>query len=91
MSEFIAGVEMSGGSYTVGEHSVCRVLNGDTEAVRRRLIAALEMLRYSVVNENPLNARRAKLKNAVAADSPLLIHLSKFTINHLLFNNHANR
>ncbi len=68
MSEFIAGVEMSSGSYTVGEQSVRRVLNGDTEAVRRRLIAALEMLGYSVVNENPLNARRAKLKNAVAAD-----------------------
>ncbi|MBC7930069.1 MAG: zinc ribbon domain-containing protein [Rubrivivax sp.] len=68
MSEFIAVMEMSGGNYTVGEHSARRVLTGDTEAVRRRLIAALEMLGYNVVNENPLNARRAKLKNVVSAD-----------------------
>lgn len=68
MSEFITAMEMSGGNYMVGEHSARRILSGDTEAVRRRLIAALEMLGYSVVNENPLHARRGKLKNVVGAD-----------------------
>jgi hypothetical protein len=61
-------MDMTGSGYGVGEHSARRVLTGDTEVVRRRLIAALEMMGYSVVNESPLHARRAKLKNIVSAD-----------------------
>ncbi|HYH85135.1 MAG TPA: zinc ribbon domain-containing protein [Pyrinomonadaceae bacterium] len=68
MSEYTAAMDMSGSSYTVGEHSTRRIMTGDAEAVRRRLITALEMLGYSVVNENPLHARRAKSKNVLSAD-----------------------
>ena len=68
MSEFIVAMDASCGNYAVGEHSTRRVLTGDTEVVRGQLIAALEMMGYSVVNENPLHARRAKLKNVVSAD-----------------------
>ena len=68
MSEFVTSMDISGGNYSVGEHSTRRVLTGETEVVRQRLIAALEMMGYSVVNENPLYARRAKLKNIISAD-----------------------
>ena len=68
MSEFIAVMGGSGGNYSVGEHTTRRVMAGDVETVRARLVYALESLGYSVVSENPLQARRGKLKNIVGAD-----------------------
>jgi DNA-binding LacI/PurR family transcriptional regulator len=47
MSEFIAVMGGSGGEYTVSEHTIRRVLNGEAEAVRARLVYALESLGYS--------------------------------------------
>src|SRR5215213_1865767 len=68
MSEFIAVMGGSGGSYTVGEHTARRVMAGDLETVRARLVYALESLGYAVVSENPLQARRRKQKDIVRAD-----------------------
>jgi hypothetical protein len=68
MSQFIAVMEMSGGNYAVSEHTVRRVVAGDVEAVRSRLVYALESLGYDVVSENPLQARRGRLKDIVRAD-----------------------
>lgn len=68
MSEFIAVMGGSGGNYGVGEHTTRRVMAGDVEAVRARLVYALENLGYAVVSESPLQARRAKLKDIVRAD-----------------------
>jgi hypothetical protein len=68
MSEFIAVVGASGNEMTVSEHSVRRVLTGEAEAVRARLVYALESLDYTVVSDNPLQARRARRRNIVAAD-----------------------
>ena len=67
MSEFIAAMDGRNGAY-VGEHSVKRVVAGGMEAVRRRLAYALESLGYTVVSENPLQARRHKLKGVFGAD-----------------------
>jgi len=67
MSEFIPAMDASGGAY-VGEHSVKRVLAGDIELVRRRLASGLEALGYTVLSENPLQARREKLKDCLRAD-----------------------
>ena len=67
MSEFIAAVDASGGAY-VGEHSARRVLAGDMESVRRRLAGGLEALGYTVLSENPLQARREQLKDCLRAD-----------------------
>ena len=67
MSEFIAAMDASAGFY-VGEHTVKRLLAGDVESARRRLTYALESLGYTVVSESPLQARRAKLKDAFRAD-----------------------
>lgn len=68
MSEFIPLMNMSGNNYTVCEHSTRRVLAGDVESARRRLVYALESLGYSVVSENPLQARRGRQKDIVRAD-----------------------
>src|ERR1044071_8750561 len=69
MSEFIAVMGGgSGGSYAVGEHTTRRVMAGDVETVRARLVYALESLGYTVVSESPLQARRGKLKDIVRAD-----------------------
>jgi hypothetical protein len=68
MSEFIPGMEMSGGGYGVGSHTTTRVLAGETESVRRRLVYALEALGYAVTSESPLQARRRKRKDVVRAD-----------------------
>ncbi len=50
------------------EHSVRRVLAGDIESVRRRLAGGLEALGYTVLSENPLQARREQLKGCLSAD-----------------------
>lgn len=68
MSEFIAVTGGSGGGYGVGEHTTRRVMAGDVETVRARLVYALESLGYAVVSENPLQARRGKQKDIVRAD-----------------------
>jgi hypothetical protein len=69
MSEFIPAVSSSGGGGTcVAEHSTRRVLAGETEGARRRLVYALEALGYSVTSESPLQARRRRLKDVVRAD-----------------------
>lgn len=67
MSEFIPAVDASGVAY-VGGHSIRRVLAGDIESVRRRLAAGLEALGYTVLSENPLQARREQLKDCIRAD-----------------------
>jgi hypothetical protein len=67
MSEFIPAMDASGGAY-VGEHSVKRVLAGNLELVRRRLAGGLEALGYTVLSENPLQARREQLKDCLRAD-----------------------
>lgn len=68
MSEFIAVIGASGNEYTICEHTVTRVLPGEAEAVRARLVYALESLGYTVVSDNPLQARRARRKDIVRAD-----------------------
>ena len=68
MSEFIAVMGTSGNEYTVCEHTTTRVLSGEAEAVRARLVFALESLGYTVVSDNPLQARRARRKSIVTAD-----------------------
>jgi len=68
MPELTPIMDMSGNAYTVCEHSTRRVLAGDLESARRRLVYALESLGYSVVSENPLQARRGRLKDIVRAD-----------------------
>ena len=69
MSEFIPAIASSGGGgMGVCEHTTTRVLSGETEGARRRLVYALEALGYGVTSESPLQARRRRLKNVVAAD-----------------------
>ncbi|HEY0174200.1 MAG TPA: zinc ribbon domain-containing protein [Pyrinomonadaceae bacterium] len=68
MSELIAVMGGSGNEMTVSEHSVRRVLTGEAEAVRARLVYALESLDYTVVSDSPLLARRARRRNIVSAD-----------------------
>jgi hypothetical protein len=68
MSEFIVAMGGSGNEYTVCEHTAARVLAGETEAVRARLVYALESLGYAVVSDNPLQARRARRKDIFRAD-----------------------
>ena len=68
MSEFIAVTAGAGGNYSIGEHTARRVMVGDVETVRARLVYALESLGYTVVSENPLQARRAKQKDFIRAD-----------------------
>src|SRR5688572_16644272 len=68
MSEFIAVMGGSGNEMTVSEYTVRRVLTGEAEAVRARLVYALESLDYLVVSDNPLQARRARRKDIVRAD-----------------------
>ena len=68
MSEFIAVMGGSGNEYTVCEHTTTRVLTGEAEAVRPRLVYALESLGYTVVSDNPVHARRPRRKDIVRAD-----------------------
>jgi hypothetical protein len=77
MAEFIPAID-SQGNYTVGEHLTRRVVAGDIEDVRARLINALERLDYQVVSENPLQARRAARKGLVRAD--FLDHARRLSI-----------
>jgi hypothetical protein len=68
MSQFIAGTGASNSELTVCEHTTTRVMAGEMETVRARLVYALESLGYAVVSESPLQARRARRKDIVRAD-----------------------
>jgi hypothetical protein len=78
MAEFIAAMD-SQNNYTVGEHATRRVLAGDIEGVRARLVSALERLDYQVISENPLQARRPARKGVVRAD--FLDHARRLSIS----------
>jgi hypothetical protein len=68
MAEFIAVMGGSGNEYTTCEHTTTRVLTGEAEAVRARLVYALESLGYTVIGDSPLQARRARRRNIVSSD-----------------------
>lgn len=56
-------------AYSAGEHTCRRVLVGEVEDVRARLIRALERLDYRLLSEQqPLLARRAARKEIISAD-----------------------
>jgi len=56
MSEFLT----DGGYAQTTEHAFKRVVAGDVESVRERLVYALEKLGYRVISEQPLVAKRAR-------------------------------
>ena len=59
MSEFIAIAASGGGEYgQITEHNFSKVLPGDIESVRERLIYAVEQLGYRVISEQPLIVKR---------------------------------
>ncbi len=62
MSEFIATMSGSGEYVQLSEHNFRRVLAGDVESVRERLVYALERLDYRVLSEQPLIAKRSSGK-----------------------------
>jgi len=68
-------------TYGAGEHTCRRVLVGEVEDVRARLIRALERLDYRLLSEQqPLLARRGARKEIISADMldvarTLVIHL----------------
>jgi len=64
-AEFIPAMSEGGGYYTF-EHDVTRQVSGDAESIRARLADALEQMGYRVLNENPLQARRAAKSSAVS-------------------------
>ena len=68
MSEFIAVMGGSNNEMTVSELTTGRVMTGDPESVRGRLVYALESLGYVVVSDNPIQARRARRKDIFRAD-----------------------
>lgn len=68
MSELLLSPEANA-ARGVGDHTCRRVLAGDAEDVRRRLVRALERLDYRLLSEQqPLLARRAARKDLIAAD-----------------------
>lgn len=80
MSDFIPALGSSGdASRCVGEHTTQRLLSGEIEGTRRRLVYSLEALGYSVTSESPLQARRRALKNPVRAD--FTEHARKLTVS----------
>jgi ribosomal protein L40E len=54
------------GSYE--EHTFSKVIPGNVEQVRQRLIDALEAFNYLVIGENPLQAKRATKSNVMTAN-----------------------
>ena len=53
MTDGISG----GNTIGISEHDVTRVMAGDSESVRQRLVIALEQMGYRVISENPLRAQ----------------------------------
>ena len=68
MSEFIGVMGGSNSEMTVSELTTGRVMTGEPEVVRGRLVYALESLGYVVVSDNPIQARRARRKDIFRAD-----------------------
>lgn len=68
MSDFIVAMGGSANEYTVCEYTTTRVVAGEAGIVRAQLVYALESLGYTVVSDNPLQARRASRRNIVSAD-----------------------
>ncbi len=64
MSEFIAATDVSGG-VVHAEHHTKRVLIGEAESLKQRLISALERLDYRVLNEQPLQAKRSGTRKVI--------------------------
>jgi len=67
MSAHIGSIDASGSVY-VGEHTSRRVLAGDMESARARLVYALERLDYTVLSEQPIQAKRVARRGSVSAD-----------------------
>ncbi|HEU4710968.1 MAG TPA: hypothetical protein VFS76_05350 [Pyrinomonadaceae bacterium] len=87
MSEFIAATDVSGG-VVHAEHHTKRVLIGDAESVKRRLIPALERLDYRVLSEQPLQAKRSGTRKVIGkifnASIKLTVALRHSTANSTL-------
>ncbi len=75
MSEFIAGME---GGYSQSEHHTRRILTGDIEIVRGRLVNVLERLGYRVLDEQPLQAKRGSGPYSCSAN--ILKHGTRLTV-----------
>lgn len=66
----------------ISEHDVTRVMAGQVESVRQRLVIALEQLGYRVMSENPLRARHgarggaAYFMSANALEYPTRLEIS---------------
>lgn len=66
----------------ISEHDVTRVMAGQIESVRQRLVIALEQLGYRVMSENPLRARHnargaaAYFMSANALEYPTRLEIS---------------
>lgn len=58
MSEFTGVMDSSGHAHTTG-HDFKRIIVGDVESVRERILYALERLEYRVISEQPLIAKRS--------------------------------
>lgn len=68
MSEFIA-VSGSGGDYVqITDHNFSKVLPGDIESVRERLVYALEQLDYRVISEQPLIVKPRRQASSCSFD-----------------------
>jgi hypothetical protein len=68
MSEFLAAAA-SGSEYSqITEHNFNKVLSGDIESVRERLIYALEQLGYRVISEQPLIVKRKRRASSCSFD-----------------------
>ncbi len=87
MSEFITATDVSGG-VVHAEHHTKRVLIGDTESVKQRLIPALERLDYRVLGEQPIQAKRSGTQKVIGkifnSSVKLVIALRPSTANSTL-------
>lgn len=87
MSEFIATSDLSGG-VVQAQHHTKRVLIGDPESLKGRLIPALEKLDYRVLNEHPIQAKRSGTRKVVGkifnSNIKLTIALRPSTANSTL-------
>lgn len=67
MSGYLGSMDAAASAY-LGEHTCRRVVAGDVETARERLVYALERLDYNVLGEQPVQAKRAARKGSVTAD-----------------------
>ncbi len=77
MSEFIAATDVSGG-VVHSEHHTKRVLIGDAESLKQRLISALEKLDYRVLGEQPIQAKRSGTRKVIGKifNSPIKLTIA---------------